>query len=356
MTRLEEDIRAATRARAGEITPDQIRPLDLAVTRPVQRIPGGRRRWAAPVAAAAAAAVIAAGLAGVGAGHGRPSAAPASRRTGQAARTGPAAQASGAAARLDQQVLGLFVPATGPQYAAGTQLNGTIQALEVDGTARCLARHGVTVPVPPPASLAARYATNYVDNSQFPDLTRISRTHVFVPAWFIEPLKPPTGQGQAFHRWLGPCQAAARAVFAPLLSAGQRLGDGTWAALLTQAPAAGPVRGTLGALRTCAARYGWPASPYGPPAGVIRSFGDFGSWVFGHLDGAGSRGASAAALRRLGRHWTAVFVRCGQPTLAAQNQWLAAQQARFAREHAGQVRAVEALARRALRQAQGRAS
>jgi hypothetical protein len=353
MSRLEEQIQAATKGRADEITPDRIRPLVL--TRPVlgrSRVRGGRRRWIAPVAAAAAVGVIAAVVAGVSTGHqGRPSAA-ASPASGRPHRAHPARLPGRAAARLDSQVLGLFVPATGPQYTAGTQLEGTIQALQITGTARCLARHGVTVPVPPMASMAARYAGNYPDNSQFPDLARISRTHVFVPSTFLVQLKPPAGQRPAFRRWLHPCQQAATAAVTPLLSAGQRLNDRAWSTLMTRAPTARPVRATLGALRACATHYGWPSNPYGPPATAIRSFTDFADWVFGHLDGAGSRGASAAAMRRLDQHWSVVFVNCGRPTLAAQDRWLAAGQTGFVRQHGRQVRAVEALARRVLREAE----
>jgi hypothetical protein len=349
MSRLEEQVRAATAARASEITPDRIRPLDLSRTRTVTpMINKGRWRWSAPLAAAAAVAAIAVIVASVGGSPGRP--APGtphvSRPAERTKRPG-----SAATARLDHQVLGLFVPATGPQFAAGLQLEGTIQAQEVAATARCLGRHGVTIPVPPTGSMAARYATNYVDNSQFPDLARISRTHDFTPPFFIQPLRPPAGQHQAFHRWLGPCQTAANALFAPLLAAGQRLGNGTWTTLTSQAPTAAPVRATLAALRTCAARYGWPSSPYAPPA-PIRSFSDFAGWVSGHLDGADSRGASAATMRRLSRRWSVVFVGCGRPTLAAQDRWLAARQPAFVRQRERQVRALDALARRILGQQQ----
>ncbi|MGH3410522.1 MAG: hypothetical protein ACRDRJ_49705, partial [Streptosporangiaceae bacterium] len=235
-----------------------------------------------------------------------------------------------------------------PQYTAGMQLEGTILALTVTGTARCLAGHGVTIAVPPAASMAARYADNYVDNSQFPGLARISRTHVFVPATYLFEFRPAAGQRQAFHRWFGSCQHASAARFAPLLSAGQRLDDHAWGTLMTRVLTAPPVRATLGALRVCATRYGWPSNPYGPPATAISSFSDFADWVFGHLDGAGSRGASAATMGRLDRRWSVVFVRCGRPTLAAQDRWLGAAQTGFVRQHQRQVRAVDALARRVL--------
>jgi hypothetical protein len=354
MSRLEDQIRAATRDRADEITPDRIRPLVL--TRPVPVSGPGRggrrRRWIAPIAAAAAVALIAAVVASVGGGHHDRTSGSASPTRGRPHRVHPAGLSGRAAARLDNEVLGLFVPATGPQYTAGMQLEGTIQALTVTGTDRCLARHGVTIPVPPAASLAPRYADNYVDNSQFPGLARISRTHVFVPSTYLFQFRPAAGQRQAFHRWFGSCQHDAAARFAPLLAAGQQLNDRAWGTLMTRAATAGPVRATLGALRVCAARYGWPSNPYGAPAGAIRSFGDFANWVFGHLDGAGSRGASAATMRRLDRHWSVVFVRCGRPTLAAQDRWLAAAQIGFVRQHQRQVRAAEALARRVLARAQ----
>jgi hypothetical protein len=140
---------------------------------------------------------------------------------------------------------------------------------------------------------------------------------------------------------------------APLDSAGQRLGGNVWGSLLGRAETSRPARATLGGLRRYAARYGWPANPYGPPATSIRSFSDFADWVFGHLDGAGSRGASQAAMRQLGRHWTAVFVRCGTATLAAQDRWPAGRRAGFLRQHAQQVRALEALAQRVIRLASG---
>lgn len=351
--RLEEEIRAATRARAEEITPDRIPPLDLSQTGLVRPVRRGRSWWIAPVAAAAAVAVIAGVVAGLAASHGR---SPAGRsatsgRTHHAGRAKPGQLTARAAARLDSEVLGLFVPATGPQYTAGTHLEGTIQALTVTGTARCLARHGVTVTYPPEATMAARYAPNYADNSQFPDLALIARDHVFIPAEYLVQLRPPAGQSRLFHRWFSPCQKAAVAALTPLQTAGQQLNDRTWGNLMTQATTAPPVRATLPALRACATRYGWPSNPYGPPETAIRSFSDFGDWVFGHLDGAGSRGAGAAAMSRLERHWTGIFVRCGRPTLAAQDRWLAARQAGFLRQHERQVRAVEALARQILRRA-----
>jgi hypothetical protein len=350
VSRLEDDIRAATRDRAAEITPEGIPPLELA------HVPaaGRRRRWLPAVAAAAAVVAIAGTVAGVSASHGRTAATPRTRRSEQITAPKPPAAAT-AAARLDNQVLGLYLPATGPQYEAGTQLYGTIQALQVADAVRCLARHGVTVRVPPVASMAPRYALNYVDNSVFPDLARIARTRDLSPAWFIQSLRPAAGQGHAFHRWLGPCQSAARAVFTPLESAGQRLeGNNAWTRLSFQAPSAPPVRATLPALRRCAARYGWPSSPYGA-AGPIRTFSDFGDWVFGHLDGADSRGASAAQLRRLNARWSVIFVRCGRPPLAAQDHWLGARQPAFVRQHQAQVRAVEALARAALARAEHQA-
>ena len=249
-------------------------------------------------------------------------------------------------------MLGLFVPATGPQYTAGMQLEGTIQALPVTGTDRCLARHGVTIPVPPMASMAARYADNYVDNSQFPgpgpDLAhpRLRAEHVPVSSSSRRP-------GSARHSTggFGPCQHAATAAVRAAAVGRPAAERPRLEHPHDPRPDRPPGAGHAGRPARVRDRYGWPSNPYGPPATAIRSFTDFADWVFGHLDGAGSRGASAAAMRRLDQHWSVVFVRCGRPTLAAQDRWLAAGQTGFVRQHRRQVRAVEALARRVLREA-----
>jgi hypothetical protein len=357
MNTLEDRVRAAVRARAREITPDRIRPLDLTGASPGGAPPLAgtarrRWRWAAPIAAAAAVAAVAAVLASVSGGHDRGPKATGTSPAGAAHPSKHRPASSPLTRNLSTEVLGLYLPATGPQYAAGTQLEGTFKALQLVVTARCLAKAGVQVQRLSVANLAPRYAANYPDNSQFPDLASISRTHAFVPGTFPVGLRPVAGERQAFKRNIGRCQAAATAMFSPLDSASQRLAS-AWFPLIGQAQTAAPVRATLGRLRSCATRYGWPADPYGPPATSIRSFSDFGDWVFGHLDGAGTRGASPATMRRLDRHWSVIFVRCGRPTLAAQDRWLAARQAGFIRQHEQQLRALEALARRIIQRAAG---
>jgi hypothetical protein len=361
MSELEDQIRTAIRGRAGEIGGADIPPLRLPATRTSRRR-RGTRRWLAPAAAAAAVlAVTGVVVAAVGAGG--PAAAPghpAAGRHSRAARPRPAAPGliSLRPAPLRRAVLGQYLSATTGQYAAGQQLQGAMLALEKADEARCVARAGVKarlVPALPLARMAARYAAQFFDNSQFPGLALIARTRSFGPALpFVVALRPAAGQQAAFRRVSGRCSAAALAIFAPLEAAGQRLED-SWAPTLQRAQAAPPVLATLGRLRTCAARSGWPASPYGPPATAIKSFSDFGDWVFGHLDGADSRGASPAALRRLARHWTGVFVTCARPVMAAQNRWLAARQAAWLRRHPAAAAAGVTAARRALRRAQAAA-
>jgi hypothetical protein len=357
MSELEDQIRTAIRGRAGEIGDADIPPLRLPATRTRGRRRGARR-WLAPAAAAAAVlAVTGVVVAAVGAGG--PAAAPGHPAAGHhsgAARPRPAAPAliSLRPEPLRQAVLGQYLTATTGQQAAGQRLQGAMLALEKADEARCVARAGVKarlVPALPLAKMAARYAAQFFDNGQFPDLALIARTRSFGPALpFVAALRPAAGQQAAFRRVQGRCSAAALAIFAPLETAGQRLED-SWGPTLQRAQTAPPVLATLGRLRTCAARYGWPANPYGPPASAIKSFGDFGDWVFGHLDGAGSRGASAAVLRRLARHWTGVFVTCARPVLAAQDRWLAARQAAWLRAHPGPAAAAVRAARQALRRA-----
>jgi len=100
-----------------------------------------------------------------------------------------------------------------------------------------------------------------------------------------------------------------------------------------------------GWLRACAARYGWPSQPYGAPDSTINSFSDFADWVAGHLDGAGSRGASTAQMDALDRHWGTVFVQCARPTVAVMERLQLAAQAKFLREHQRQFTALAATAR-----------
>jgi hypothetical protein len=125
----------------------------------------------------------------------------------------------------------------------------------------------------------------------------------------------------------GPAARGARAPVLPRAVRGRDrpcLGDNAglaiedpWLRIVTRIQASAPVRATLPGLRSCAARYGWPAQPYGAPDSTISSFGDFVTWVAGYLDGAVNRGLDSPKLER---HWAHVFVKCGRATVAVQQR------------------------------------
>ena len=347
MNTTEELLRAAMHETATEVAPGTIAPLSLPAphgpgrrrprrVRPRARTrPAGWRRAVAPLTAAAAVitvifvtvALVGPGSAGHHPGAGHPVAGHRGHRHG-----------AGQSARLDQEVLDSAVPATGAQYGAGARL----QTLQSTIAAACTAQAGL--PIPHFQKWAASYAQIFFDNSQFPDLTRISRAGT-LGGGAVGPLPRSAGVSRrVLDTTFNHCQAAVRRAFKPVGNAAQKLA-GPWLAIITRIQASAPVRATLPGLRSCAARYGWPAEPYGAPDSTIRSFGDFTNWVAAYLDGAGSRGLSSAKLQR---HWAHVFVTCGRPAIAVQERLQSARRAVFLRGHARPVRVLETLASRVV--------
>jgi hypothetical protein len=104
------------------------------------------------------------------------------------------------------------------------------------------------------------------------------------------------------------------------------------------------VLATLPAVRACAARYGWPHDPYGPDR-PINSFADFADWLASHLDGAGSRGVSAARVHALDQRWAPIFVRCARPAVTVLEKLQLAAQQTFLRDHKRELAALVAIAR-----------
>ena len=139
------------------------------------------------------------------------------------------------------------------------------------------------------------------------------------------------------------CSAAADSLFSRTTNAGGRLAS-PWIVAVMNIQASAPVLATLPAVRACAARYGWPHDPYGPDR-PISSFADFVGWVAGHLDGADSRGASAAQAHALDQHWAPIFVRCARPAVAVMERLQLAAQRTFLRDHQRVLAALVATAR-----------
>jgi hypothetical protein len=341
-------IRAATCDTAAEIAPESVPPLHLPTSRPHGRRGSGRssgrsdragwRRLAAPLAAAAAVIaviVVTVALAGAGPGGRHPGAVrhSASDR-GHSLGSGPSDSA-----RLDQEVLGLYLPATGAQDTTGNQL----ETLQLTIAAACTAQSGFKIPHFQ-AWAAAYTAVVYGGDTQFPDLARISRAGT-LGGGSVAGLPLPAGADQravdaAFNR----CHSAVSRAFRPVDNASSTVAD-SWGTIVTRIQASAPVRATLPGLRSCAARYGWPAQAYGGPDSTINSFGDFTTWVAGYLDGAVSRGLSST---RLERHWAHVFVTCGRPTIAVQERLQSARRASFLQQHRRQVQSLEAVASRVV--------
>jgi hypothetical protein len=341
---LEERARAAVQATAAEIGPDDVPPLRLpgvGAGHPAGRAhrAGWRRdvrRWGAPLAAAAAvlAVVATAGLlAGVLPSH-APHPAIQLHYPGKPPHHGPAAPAY--PPNLVAGLTGFLLPASGAQYSAGALFDGEYKALEQQAVARCMAKSGFRVQVLSPAEIAAPDW----DLTQYPDLGAIARAGK-LPSYSVG--RAPA-ESKAYKAALAACGNDLAKLWQGLWNAGNSLAS-PFLTIVTQIQASAPVTATLPGLRACAARYGWPSQPYGAPDSTINSFADFADWVAGHLDGAGSRGASAAQLNALDRHWGTVFVRCARPTVAVMEKLQLAAQAKFLSEHQLQFAALVRLAR-----------
>ena len=342
MNTTDERLRAAARDAMGIFPPDgDLPPLCLPDLASGYRRAGARatmsrigraRAWLAPIAAAAAVALVIAGAVVL---HQSTSRAAGANLTKQrvTARSMKAQQQQRQA--LDALVVEAFLPATGPQYDAGSKLDWMVQTQELHATARCMAASGYHISdQPAPFNLA----TN-ADNTQMPDLPRIARTHEFVPSAGVSGFSYPKAEQKVFNT----CQAEAAVPYQRLMTAGGTL-DNSWWAIISRIQASAQVQAAIPALTTCAARYGFPDNPYGTPAGPIRSFADFMDWVAGFLDGAGSRGASTSTLQALARHWSAVFVTCARPMVGVWQRMQLAAQPGFLGQHAAQVRQLDQLA------------
>ncbi len=343
MNSIEDRIRGAAEAVARTVPDGGAPPLHLpapqgrAADSPSRRLRGNRaHRWLAPLAAATAvvavAAVSASALSGGSAGT-------RSHQDGRSVKSNAAVRRNAAQradlARIDRGAIDQFLTATGAQYTTGAFFFGQIRALESDSTARCMAGYGLHVGRVTPAQ-AAR---GDYDLTQFPDLGQIARAGT-LPSGV--PTVAQRAGSSSFGVKLGQCSKAAQAPFGPLISAGSKLAA-PFLKIEVFAPTPAPVRATLPQLRSCAARYGWPGQPYGAPDSTINSFADFVGWIAGHIDSAGSRGASAARIRALDRQWGHAFVTCARPTITVQYRIWTAEQRTFLRTNHAQVQAFLAL-------------
>jgi hypothetical protein len=341
---LEERARAALAATAAEIGPDDVpplRPLGPGAGHPAGRFrrPGWRRdarRWGAPLAAAAAVLAVVATAGVLAAVLPSPAPLPSVPTHLSPNPTPLSAKLPDYPPNLVAGLTGFLLPASGAQYSAGALFDGEYKALEQQAVARCMAKSGFHVPVLSPAEIAA---PNW-DLTQYPDLGAIARAGK-LPSYSVPPAR---SEPKAYQAALAACGNDLAKLWQGLWDASSGLVN-PFLTIVTQIQASAPVRATLPALRACAARYGWPSQPYGAPDSRISSFADFVNWVAGHLDGAGSRGASTAQLNALDRHWGTVFVQCARPTVSVMERLQLAAQAKFLDEHVLQFAELVRLAR-----------
>lgn len=359
MNSMEERARAAVRATASEIGPGDVPPMRAPGSgdrRGAGRGPGrgaGRRRaawqWGAPLAAAAAVVAVIAATTLVGGGSRSPASRPGlntSKAAASTAKTTPAPRkhaAPGYPPNLEAGMIGFFLPASGAQYTAGALFTGEYRSLGGKITSNCMVHMGF------PATGTARpaeIARAFWDLSQFPDLGAIAKAGM-LPSYSSGPTPRET---KAYQKAFTHCFKAGEKPFNAMVSAGFKFGN-PFTTTVSQIQESAPVTATLPALRTCAAHYGWPNSPYGP-ARPINSFSDFVDWIAGHIDGADSRGAAASQMNNLNRHWGTVFVKCARPTVAVMERLQLAAQAKFLAEHQGQFAALVKLARASFARAE----
>lgn len=350
MNKLQDMIRDAARATAREVDPASLPAPRLPVGQRRARQRSGSngssrtafRRWAAPAAAAAAVVAVAVSAVVVSAGSGK---APAGHRH-HAAQAAAAGQLSPSQiTTINNEVIGLFIPATGAQYTAGARLWGTMQSLQLAGAARCTAAEGFTtrVGIGSPAFWASVYqGTNLTQ----PDLAQMSADGSLAPI-MASPTAP--NGSKRFQAHLNACINKAGQPFQPIFTAGYALA-GPWlpAAELTRIRHSAREQATLPRLDAC-------ATSHGAPPGSITSYQSFSNWVSGQLKIIGQvGGASTAVLNRRSRHLAPIVVTCAGPYIAVQNDMELALQKTFLRRHQAKVEALEALARRIIGQQQRR--
>jgi hypothetical protein len=341
MNALEDMIRRAAQATADEVRPESLPSVRLPVHR--RRAGAGPlhlrgNRWMTALAAAAAVAAVAVTSAVVSAGSGQ---APA----GHGRHPGPAATGGRPSPRQiavdNNQVIGLFMAATGAQKTAGSQLWGLMQTLTLDGTARCTAAEGFTTRVGnarPALWATVEEGTDLTD----PDLAQMARDGSLAP--IVTFPAAPNGS-RRFRAHEAACQTRSGRPFSPIWKAGYAADFFSWppAGELRRIHDSGQERATLPALSACAVRHGAPSGP------VAAAYGRFTGWISGQLRIVGQAGgASTPVLNRRSRHLEPIFVTCAGPYIRVQDRLELALQRVFLRQHRNQVQALEAVAHRII--------
>jgi hypothetical protein len=251
-------------------------------------------------------------------------------RTAQIAGTAAAVQIS------QPDEVSYFFPATGQQFTAGARFAGTVQSLESRAVASCMARSGFHVQ----AETTAEATAEAFDNTQFPDLARITKTGLLNPSLAVagKPApRPPAARGAAYYKAVSACEHAAAREFAPMITAAGGL-SAAWLQDVTRVQASPAVRAQVsGYFTVCARQHAVPPSSAG-------SFDAFLAFVTGQE----SRARTQSAVLAVDRRWAKVFAWCARPVVQLQERLQSARQAVFLQTHAAQIRALQSAVARAI--------
>lgn len=232
---------------------------------------------------------------------------------------------------LSAEALDSFIPASGQEYATGTQFDGLLYALQYGITNACMIQHGFDELAGHGISASA-YAAQDVDNSQFPDLARIARTRSFDTGdGFQAPPGPPQAEQKTYNTDSQRCDEVANEPFLGLLHAGSRLED-QWFVILNAIQASAPVRAKLAGFAACVESEGTPPSS-------ATSLGSFLAWE----TGVDTHVKILAGIHAIDRHWAPIFARCAGPTVRLQEELQLAARTAFLHSESQQVLQFQAL-------------
>jgi hypothetical protein len=251
----------------------------------------------------------------------------------------PADMSSPRSPALRTELVDSLFPATGAQFSIGARLVGAMQATAAKITATCMVRYGFHVR----RESAAQAAGRFFDNSQFPDLAKISSTGTF-GVTTIPDLGPPPGMPRAGQRAytadLKRCASTAADLFGPFMNASGSL-QSQWFTIITRIESSPAVVAALGGYRSCMERAGVPAARV-TSSSSAGAFGLFLAWESGQE----SRARGTAGALAVDRHWAPVFASCAKAAVSTQEPLQLAAQKTFLHEHYQQVQALKSLARK----------
>lgn len=275
------------------------------------------------VVSAAAAAITVVGCADAGS----------ARQSSAAPPSSPAAEPT-LSGTMTAAVKDYLFPGDGSQYATGAAAASIMISDQSQLVSRCMSRYGFAVAAMTPAQAAAED----FDNTQFPDLSRIARTHQLNPA-LTTPLPTdspvPDSEQAAFRADDATC-ADQPSPLAALAKAASAL-VAQWQADVARIQASAQVVAKMQGFTAC-------VELAGTPAGEAGSFDAYLAWVTGQE----SRQGTPAAARSADARFAAVFVRCARPVVSVEATLQLTRRASFLHDHRPAVAALITLGAEAI--------